>query len=162
LPTMVLPDVVKILHLSYDHTDAIGRYAEGQFFADGGICPVRGAERFRWYYVVHLFADDGGHVDSHVWSGGTDSPVHASQDVPERRYARRKFRMLLDGLPERQYCDIAIRPFRLDVQGIVFGLIDESARNERDTFVLYPGGLTFQPPWCGTYDCHHRRQPEPG
>ena len=158
---MVLPDVVKILHLPFDHTGAVGRYANGQFLADGGICPVRGGERFRWYFVVHLFADDGGHIDSHVWSGRADDRVFDGQDRPAQRLARQRFQTLLDGLPEREYGDIAIRPFRLDVQGIVFGLIDESARNEGETFVLYPGGLTFQAPWYGTYDCHHERQPEP-
>jgi hypothetical protein len=152
---------LRILHLPLDHTDAIGRYARGQFFADSGRCPVRGEERFRWYFVLHLFDDDGGHVDSHVWSGGADSLMPGGRDSPPQYLARRQFHFLVEGLPELHCGDITIRPFRLERQGIVFGLVDESARQGRETFVLDPGGLTFSAPWDGRYECHHDRQPEP-
>lgn len=73
---------------------------------------------------------------------------------------------LLDGLPEREYGDIAIRPFQLTVDGVLFGLVvehhdresgdgdgeDGEGESEDDWAELHPDQLGFYAPWDGLYD----------
>lgn len=77
---------------------------------------------------------------------------------------------LLDGLPEREYGDIAIRPFQLMVDGVLFGLVVEhhdresgdgdgdgedgegEGEGEDDWAELHPDQLGFYAPWDGLYD----------
>jgi formate hydrogenlyase regulatory protein HycA len=64
----------------------------------------------------------------------------------------------LKELPGRVYGDIAIRPFQVEADGIVFGLVPEShheypdGRRELDWAEFYPGQLGFSSPWDGCYD----------
>jgi len=50
------------------------------------------------------------------------------------------------------YGDIRIRLFRVDFDGVVFGLIDESEPERGDWVELYPDRLGFHEPWNGLYD----------
>jgi formate hydrogenlyase regulatory protein HycA len=121
----------------------------GQFFASihGAVPP--GASPFdqtvvRWYVILHLFDQAGHHRQSDIWCAGV---ARLPFEVAEARLQR-----LLDELPGREYCDIAIRPFRVEQDGIVFGLIDESDPERGDWAELYPDRLGFHPPWEGLYD----------
>jgi hypothetical protein len=99
----------------------------------------------RQYSVLHLFDHDGRHQASDIWYAGS------GQDEPiERAFARLQERV--DALPGREYGDIAIRPFRVDFDDQVFGLIDESAELGFDYVVLHPNDWCFSPPWDGRYD----------
>jgi hypothetical protein len=99
----------------------------------------------RQYSVLHLFDHDGRHRASDIWYAGS------GQDEPiERAFARLQERV--DALPGREYRDIAIRPFRVDFDDQVFGLIDESAELGFDYVVLHPNDWCFGPPWDGCYD----------
>jgi uncharacterized cupin superfamily protein len=50
-----------------------------------------------------------------------------------------------------EYDDIAIRLFHVEVDGIVFGLVDET--DEDGGYVEFkPGDLAFTEPWDGSYD----------
>ncbi|MEU6865854.1 hypothetical protein ABZ924_21800 [Streptomyces sp. NPDC046876] len=79
---------------------------------------------------------------------------HDEHSVVARADAR--LAAVLAGLPEREYCDIAIQPFQLTVDGVVFGLITEcdaeDEDGERDRAELYPDRLGFSAPWNGEYD----------
>jgi hypothetical protein len=154
---MVLPEAVKILYLPVDHTDCIGRYAEGQFLVDHAAPYIAGQSH--WCLVLHLFDDDGRHVRSHTWSGPTGDRDVLPKTTGHRR-AERQLHLLLDALPDRRYGDITIRPFRFDEAGIVYGLIDESGPHDGELYVLYPGGLLLRPPWYGSYECQHGRRPD--
>ncbi|MFB6818670.1 hypothetical protein ACFCV8_29430 [Streptomyces sp. NPDC056347] len=69
--------------------------------------------------------------------------------------ARARLADLLDGLPGRAYGDIAVRPFRLTVDGVLFGLVveaGEEADGADDRAELHPDGLGFRAPWDGLYD----------
>jgi hypothetical protein len=59
--------------------------------------------------------------------------------------------LLLGSLTEIEYGDIAIRPFRLEVDGVVFGLVVGS-REEDEGATLWPDDLFFAEPWDGRYD----------
>jgi hypothetical protein len=55
------------------------------------------------------------------------------------------------------FCDLAIRPFRVDFDDVVFGLIDESDDDPDEGHggpwaELYPQQLGFHEPWDGECD----------
>jgi hypothetical protein len=147
---MSLPEVVPIAHEPDYRTDTIGVYDRGQFLA-----MVTGAYRaedehrrelMRWYAVMHLFDHDGNHESSEIRLLGTGQANEVRLD-PE------PLRTLLDTLPGRQYGDIAIKPFRVDFDGVLFGLVDESGDHGDGGWAeLYPAGLGFHEPWNGEYD----------
>lgn len=151
---MPLPTVIPIAHKPGYRTDTIGTYDDGQFFAS-----VTGAYRdkdryrgelMRWYAVLHLFDQDGNHHSSKIRFLGAG-------ELNEVRLDPEPLQTLLDILPGRHYGDIAIKPFRVDFDGVVFGLIDESGDRagdggHTDWAELYPDGLGFAEPWNGRYD----------
>lgn len=62
---------------------------------------------------------------------------------------------MLDGLPRREYGDLAIHPFQLTVDGVTFGLVTErhaEGKGEDDWAELYPDRLGFSAPWDGSYE----------
>lgn len=150
---MALPDTIPIVYGPDYRTDTIGRYEGGQFFASihgahpPGTDPLDRAST-RWYVVLHLFDEDGWHQSSDIWCAGIREYFRGA--VAEAGNAR--LHRLLDGLTGRKYGDIAIRPFKVEYDGIVFGLIDESDEERGDWAELYPDRLGFHPPWDGTYD----------
>jgi hypothetical protein len=147
---MSLPEVIPIAYGPDSWTDTIGVYDHGQFLA-----MVTGAYRaedehrpelMRWYAVRHLFGHAGVHESSEIRLLGTGQFNEARLD-PE------PLRTLLDALPGRRYGDIAIEPFRVDFDGVVFGLMDESGdHGTSDWAELYPARLGFHAPWNGAYD----------
>jgi hypothetical protein len=148
------PDLIPIKHRPDYHTDTIGRYAKGQFYA-----AVRGAHRvgeqpsperrnIRWYAYLHRFDVEGHHVGSEIEL--IDVGPNLRGEVGEAADA--KLAELLAGLPEREYCDIKIRTFELQFDGVRFGLVDESDEDRGDWAELYPDNLGFSAPWDGDYD----------
>ncbi len=65
--------------------------------------------------------------------------------------SKAKMAELLGSLPEIDYGDIAIRPFRLEVDGVVFGLV-VGGDEEYEWAALEPNDLFFTVPWDGSYD----------
>ena len=95
-----------------------------------------------------LFDQDGRHQSSDIWCAGTGGSFTGA--IAEAGEAR--LRRLLDGLAGREYGQIAIQPFKVEQDGVVFGLIDESDEERGDWAELYPDRLGFHPPWNGLYD----------
>ncbi|WP_326768391.1 hypothetical protein OG978_31230 [Streptomyces sp. NBC_01591] len=165
---MTVPAIIPIAHEPDYRTDTIGRYTGGQFlasvtyaFPDGFTVDDGWEEHKRLYAVLHRFDHEGRHIDSDIWCAGTyaeqQQRPHGNGSVMAR--AESRMAALLDGLPEREYGDIAIRPFRLTVDGVLFGLVverhddgDESGEDEDDWAELYPDRLGFYAPWDGQYD----------
>ncbi|WP_433719493.1 hypothetical protein ACQP2Y_32715 [Actinoplanes sp. CA-051413] len=147
---MSLPEVIPIAHKPGYRTGTIGGYDGGQFLA-----MVTGAYRhedehrrelMRWYGVMHLFDHAGIHESSEIRFLGAGQ-------FNEVRLDPEPLRTLLDALPGRRYGDIAIKPFRVDFDGVVFGLIDESGDHGSSNWAeLYPARLGFHAPWNGEYD----------
>lgn len=149
---MPLPRRIPIAHESDYRTDTIGRYAHGQFYAavHGAQPELNGTDtdydgRNRWYAYLHLFDHDGRHQRSDIRLLQVSHYFTADDD------ADRVLAELLAQLPEAEFGDIAIQPFRLVHDGIVFGLIDESEPERGDWAELYPDRLGFHSPWNGEY-----------
>ncbi|MCE9554123.1 MAG: hypothetical protein K8T91_12210 [Planctomycetes bacterium] len=165
---MAAPDLLLITWESdqLDRFHLIGRYSDGNqymafvtgaFPADwwSGSRPADylrlfWAEHKRWYAVLHRFDAAGKHLGTEVRSGGTTADGE-SQAI-ER--AAEELEGLLAMLGPREPCDIAIRPFEVEVDGYMFGLIyecvdaegpDSSATHEY--VMLQPNDVMFHPPW---------------
>ncbi len=154
LAGMSPPDLVPIAREPGCHTDRVGRYADGQFYAgihcadrDDDHEPDPDRERIRWYAYLHLFDADGSHRRSDISLVGIAPHLRgAPGEQADTRLAG-----LLDQLPERQYGGIAIQLFRVAYDGVTFGLIDESDAERGDWVELYPDRLGFTEPWDGLY-----------
>ena len=72
-------------------------------------------------------------------------------DRPGIDHSKRRLNNWLSELPGRTYGNIAIRPFRVEIDGEMYGLIDESD-DEGEHVELHPNGLGFYPSWNGFYD----------
>jgi formate hydrogenlyase regulatory protein HycA len=152
---VALPDLIPVRYEPAYRTSTIGRYDRGLFFAwvTGAFSPdyfPRGDDwpaRKRWYAVMHRFDLGGNHTGSGIWCPGP-----GIRDGQQER-----LEAWLEGLPGREFCDIAIRPFQLVVDGIVFGLVPEchgeypDGEEEDDWAEFYPGRLGFSSPWDGCY-----------
>jgi hypothetical protein len=112
---------------------------------------TRWAEHKRWYAVLHRFDAAGNHLGTDAWSGGTTAE---GQDRAADR-AWRKLDAMLASLGEYELCDIAVKPFRFEQDGYLFGLVYE--RNSCDDpeapdatyecVMLWPNDIMFHPPW---------------
>ncbi|WP_405717361.1 hypothetical protein [Streptomyces sp. NBC_00046] len=163
---MAVPEIIPIAHEPDYRTDTIGRYTDGQFlasvtyaFPDGYTVGDDWEEHKRLYAVLHRFDHEGRHLGSDIRCAGTwaEQREHPHGDDSVTARAEAWMAALLDGLPEREYGDIAIRPFRLTVDGVLFGLVvehrdDEDSDGEDDWAELYPDQLGFYAPWDGQYD----------
>ncbi|MHA5049645.1 hypothetical protein [Streptomyces sp. SD15] len=157
---MAVPPVIPIAYEPKSRTETIGRYADGQFLASltyafpEGYRPDDGWEEHkRLYTVLHTFDAGGRYHDSEIWCAGTwaeqQRAPYGDDSVLSR--ARAHLGKLLRSLPRRAYTDIAIRPFQLTVDGVLFGLVIEE--DEEESWAeLYPDRLGFGEPWDGTHD----------
>lgn len=164
---MRVPEVIPIVREPDYRTDTIGRYDGGQFFASVTYAFRDGYRHDDWdwkdhklvFAVLHRFDDDGRHTGSDIWCAGTLSDELRLKGSSEAPLAQAEARMaaLLDGLPGRQFCDIAIRPFQVVVDDVIFGLVlethaEDSPDGAPDWAELYPNRLGFGEPWEGYYD----------
>ncbi|MEV6925879.1 hypothetical protein AB0M46_15470 [Dactylosporangium sp. NPDC051485] len=152
---MAVPLTVPIRHEPGYRTDTIGRFADGQFLA-GVTAAFRedfhGADQWephkRWYAYLHRFDRDGHHLSSDIRFTGTTAD--GEREVVAR--AEQELANLLAGLPDKHYCDVAIQLFQTTVDGVLFGLVDETDDEFGERAELYPDELGFGPPWDGEYD----------
>ncbi|MGW1141360.1 hypothetical protein [Streptomyces zhihengii] len=166
---MAVPEIIPIAYEPGYRTSTIGRFGGGQFlasvtyaFPDGFVAGDGWEEHKRLFVVLHTFDHDGRHQESDIWCAGTWAEQiqrpHDERSVVARAEAR--LADTLAGLADREYCDIAIQPFQLTVDGVVFGLITEchaedenkDEDTEHDWAELYPDRLGFSAPWNGEYD----------
>ncbi|MGW2270518.1 hypothetical protein [Streptomyces yangpuensis] len=162
---MTVPEIIPVAHEPDYRTSTIGRFSGGQFlasvtyaFPDGFVMGDGWEEQKRLFVVLHTFDHDGRHQESDIWCAGTWAE-QMKRPYDERSVVARADARLADvlaGLAEREYGDIAIRPFRITVDGVVFGLITEchteDGSGEHDWAELYPDRLGFSVPWNGEYD----------
>lgn len=149
---MPIPERIPMARDDY-HLDRIGRDRDGrQFMAfvaaslpKGPPWPSDLQRHVRWYAVLHRFDADGRHLETRAWCGGT----RADGDAPAMEHARQKLEEWLTEFAPVRLCDIAVRPFRTEIDGRTFGLIPGD--REDDGIELVPGDLAFYEPWDGTY-----------
>jgi hypothetical protein len=152
-PTDPIPEAIPIAREAGFHTDTIGTYDHGQFYANihgalPGDPPVTLDGETHWYAYVHTFDASGNYQDSEIDFIKTGALLGEDADRAQARLTQ-----WLDALPGRRFGDIKIKPFRVEYQGVLFGLVDESEERDGDPwFELYPDGLGFGEPWDGAYD----------
>jgi hypothetical protein len=157
---MAIPQVVPITHEPNGRTAAIGRYAGGQFMASVTYAYPLGytpddewEQRRRMYAVLHTFDADGHHRDTQTWCAGTyaEQRVHPHGATSVQGRAEARLAKLLDGLADRSYGDVAVRPFQLTVERVLFGLVVHSEDGD-EWAELYPDRLGFSAPWDVRHD----------
>lgn len=161
---MTAPERIPIRHEPNYRTETIGWSDDGQFLASLSYAyreeydQPPGDDWADHKYLtgaLHRFDHDGRHVHSDLWIAGTWAEQMRA-DGSDSPLARAEVRMaaLLDDLPGRTFGDIAIRPFRVVMDGIVFALDvhEPDGLAHRPTATLWPDDLLFAPPWDGCYD----------
>jgi hypothetical protein len=129
-------------------TAFVGRFGGGKQFllTEASVRPHRhteGSDREGTEYVVlYLFNSEGELIDHHHSAPlGSEAWTEAHAQAERTR--------LLALLDDCSFGDIVIQPFRLEIDGHVFGLIADS---EQDIVHLEPGSsITFMEPWDGEY-----------
>ncbi|MEV4114285.1 hypothetical protein [Nonomuraea sp. NPDC049695] len=150
---MTYPEIIPISYEPDYRTAHIGQWRDGQFlggvvaaFREGYSMTEDWQAHKRWYAILHRFNSDGHYLDSRIECTGADDRHRESVDAGDRRLSE-----WLAELPGLEFGDIAIRPFRLEFDGVVFGLILED-HGGAECAELYPDNLGFYAPWDGEYD----------
>jgi|AGTN01.3.fsa_nt_gi hypothetical protein len=140
-----LPELIPINRIEDYHSHYMGTYGDGnQFWGRILNMNLSGSE---FYVVLHKFDCDGVHLGTdHTTINTEESQEHA---LEQARTARGE---LIERLGPVNYGDIAIKLFRVNIDGHVFGLIDSSTEEWGDLITMEPGDLGFHPPWNGDYD----------
>ncbi|MBG0817876.1 hypothetical protein [Planomonospora sp. ID82291] len=149
---MAIPEMIPIRYVPGRHTGMIGRWNDGQFLGSvAAAFPQRHAltgDRScdaHWYTVLHTFDDAGHHIGSRIRRTGGDDDRRTATGFGRDRLAR-----WLGALPGLRFGDIAIRPFYIEFDDVLFGLICEFEGDEHAE--LYPDLLGFYEPWDGSYE----------
>lgn len=147
---MSIPDKIPICQMEDLHTAFIGRFGADRqlqfFLTESSVRPHRrteGSDRGRMEYVVlYLFNSEGELIKHH-------HSVALPYEQWSEDHADAERTRLLDLLDDYSLEDIEIKPFRLEIDGHVFGLIPDP---ERESLHLQPGSsITFMEPWDGEY-----------
>ncbi|MDA0638217.1 hypothetical protein OUY22_32830 [Nonomuraea sp. MCN248] len=150
---MAVPEIIPIGYEPEYHTGDIGHWEGGQFlgsvvaaFPEGYTHTDDWQAHKRWHAVLHTFDAAGHHLDSRIERTGTDDDHWVAVNT-----ARDRLDGWLGELPGLRFGDIAIRPFRHVVEGVLFGLVIETFEDTEHA-ELYPNTIGFYEPWDGSYD----------
>lgn len=160
-----IPEVIPVKRYDIRHsgTQLIGKYGKGnQFWGQvvaafrkpdampNGITPSVSdwPSRKCWYAILHKFDSRGNYLGTdHKFAGTTadgEQAVLAQAEVHMNNF--------IGTLGPVKFGNIAIRLFKIDIDGHTFGMIDTSSEEWGDTATMEPGSLVFFPPWNGEYD----------
>ena len=137
-PREGVPPLIRIARVGDYRTHSIGRFAGGQFYGDELFDPKSDGVG-HGTVVLHRVDDRGHHLGSTV---RTKVPYELTEE---------QLSVLLAELPQWSYADIAIRPFRVELAGVIHELVDQSEDHGAPRVGLYPQDLMFTPPWDGSY-----------
>jgi len=145
-----IPKILPIIREEDYHTHFVGRTNDGtqffgyQTFVFPDRMPATDWQKSRKEYVVlYLFDKKGNHQRTNYWYAGTS-------DQTSDNLTLRKLQEMVDELGEVEYQDIAVKPFRTEIDGIEFGLIPD---DETQSIELQPSStIAFFKPWDGEYD----------
>jgi len=167
---MPAPDKLRILYEDYDHGrfNYIGRLPDGtQFMAFVTGAYPTGLKYYLgddwrakkcWMAVIHRFDADGTHIGSDTRVGGFD--IEGREVAGDKAIAQLRDmfgEMVSEGQPE--FCDVWVRPFAVEIDGVTHGLFYEhyveeqgGERYEDEYVMLEPRDIMFHPPWdSGSY-----------
>ncbi|MET6996858.1 hypothetical protein [Chitinophaga defluvii] len=148
---MNIPDKLLIRRMEDYHTHHMGRASNGQLFWGYEtfvyLVPPEERQEQNWlqyrldYAIMHFFGQDGNYLSSRSYCGGTADKCKVD------------FEEILDEwvseLGEVEYNDIEVKLFQTEIDGHIFGLIQDE---EYDAISLEPSSLiSFMEPWDGEY-----------
>ncbi len=128
------------------HINHVGRLGEDRlFFVDGQLDSTNGVTND--YVCTFIFDKDGRLVEHLI------ELIGARGAYPDSS-ASNAMRLHLEALEDRTQTDIWVRPFSVESQGTVFGLIPRKTASGEWRVEFMPGNtLSFHPPWeAGEYD----------
>lgn len=131
----MLPEKFLIKREEDYHTHYIGKYGNGSIFI--GFPFFGGSSQTRPLAVLHLLDKDGYILDSKIW------------EKDKINEAENELKRAICELPNVKYCDVEVRPFNVELNGLEFGFIP---REDNACIEYQPFGLAFFPPWDGFYD----------
>jgi hypothetical protein len=145
---MPAPKLLVIKRMEDLQTRLIGRCEEGQFFIAESL-PISvesdsgKAENDKVYVLRYLFKMDGEFINTE------HAKIECSSGREYLHPAEDKKREFLQKLGPYKFCDIAVKPFEITIDGIKFGLV---YCEETQSINLEPGPIiTFMEPWDGEY-----------
>jgi hypothetical protein len=146
---MSKPEKIRIPHneLRFEH---IGRLSHGALFMAyvTGTFSCRVPDRPQyWLAVLHLFNADGTHSQTLTLPPAPDPNDDASLEK-----AHAAFDGILSLLHERNpvFEDIWVKPFEIEIDGVLHGLIyeaDDDPEDPGEWVMLEPRDIMFHPPW---------------
>ncbi|QOV87447.1 hypothetical protein [Humisphaera borealis] len=162
---MPAPDKLRIPYEDgdYGRFTSVGRLPNGtQFMAFvTGAFPT-GQEHYlgddwktkkRWLAVIHRFDADGNHIGSESRLGAFDIE---GRDVAGEKASEHLKTMCgeLMQAGEPEFCDVWVKPFAVELDGVTYGLIYEHHLEEYDGIreasecvMLQPQDIVFHQPW---------------
>lgn len=129
------------------HIENVGRLPDGRLFWADGQLDSAGDGVTKDFVCAFIFNADGQLVEHSIELIGVRG-AYPNGSVG-RAMARR-----LEALGARTVADIWVRPFRVESNGTVFGLIPRQTEDGEWRVEFMPGNtLSFYPPWeAGEYD----------
>jgi formate hydrogenlyase regulatory protein HycA len=159
---MAMPDKIRISLDEY-HFENVGRLPDGtQFMAyvtgafPTGMKYYSGDDwrtRKKWLAVIHRFDRDGNHIGTEAQLGAFDTEGRrVAGDKAFDRLQAMYAALAASGEPE--FCDIRVRLFSVEIDGVTHGLFYEQSEEEPaegeergEWVMLEPRDIMFHPPW---------------
>ena len=149
-----IPDLIPINREVGHHTHYIGKYRTRKQFAAFVVASFprdqiqnHTREERLWYAVVHEFDKDGNHLQTrHSYLGSA-----ADQGADFTKRSMKALAKLMEDLGQVRYANIKVKLFSVEIDGRLFGLVDDSD-GDTTRVTLWPNDLAFFPPWSGSYD----------
>ena len=145
---MPIPKKILINREEDYHTHYLGKYTDGHLFfgyetfvfSPNSNLSQNWQEYRREYAVLYLFDQEGHFIEADHWYAGTAS---------ENKDTNSKLEEMVSSRGPYEFCNIAVEPFQIEIDGEVFGLV---ADEEYETVELMPSStISFAEPWDGWY-----------
>lgn len=159
---MATPDKIRIPYEDFygARFDCVGTFGNGnQFMAYvTGAFPGRDhypdpsgnwREVKRWTAVLHKFDAEGNHIGSESRLGGFD--IEGREVAGEKAWEQLDQMLAGLGLDNPKLSDIYIKPFSVEIDGVIYELayehhVEEDG-DESEYVMLWPNDIMFHPPW---------------
>ena len=146
---MAIPTRIRITRMVDYHTHFIGKYDNGkQFFGYEHFVfepdKDRQLENRHEYVVLYIFNEEGDLVGNKYWYAGKSTALNCNTE--------KKLKELVKELGKIRYCNIRVKPFKIEIDNYTFGLI-AFADPDYERVELHPNNtIAFSEPWDGEYD----------
>jgi len=112
----------------------------------------------KWLAVIHRFDAEGNHIGTETRLGAFD--IEGRQVAGDKAFAHlQDMYAELIAIGEPEFCDIWVKLFSVEIDGVMYGLFYEQSEEEPEEgeergewVMLEPRDIMFHPPWdSGNY-----------